>query len=88
MERKGCDLRSEEQKARVKKYNDSRRKVVRITQETVLNRKVLNLLLKVGISEREMKVFIGGQISMINQLIHVILNQISTKLYPIPAKCS
>ncbi|XP_046650837.1 uncharacterized protein LOC124341924 isoform X2 [Daphnia pulicaria] len=26
MERKGCDLRSEEQKARVKKYNDSRRK--------------------------------------------------------------
>jgi hypothetical protein len=28
--------------------------VVRITQETVLNRKVLNLLLKVGISEGEM----------------------------------
>jgi|LakMenE01Jun11ns_1017448.scaffolds.fasta_scaffold9342967_1 hypothetical protein len=26
MERKGCDLTSEEQKARVKKYNDSRRK--------------------------------------------------------------
>ncbi len=26
MERKGCDLRSEEQNARVKKYNDSRRK--------------------------------------------------------------
>jgi hypothetical protein len=26
MERKGCDLTSEEQKARVKKYNESRRK--------------------------------------------------------------
>ncbi|EFX65146.1 hypothetical protein DAPPUDRAFT_265129 [Daphnia pulex] len=30
----------------------------------------------------EKKVVLGAQISMINQLIHLMLNQISTKLYP------
>ncbi|EFX67540.1 hypothetical protein DAPPUDRAFT_261494 [Daphnia pulex] len=38
--------------------------------------------LKFSFALKHRKVFLGGQISMINQLIQFMLNKISTKLYP------